>query len=218
MPPDRDTDWSRQLAGGLASMQIELDQHRQRQLLLLLRELLRWNRAYNLTATTDPQVVVSRHLLDSLAVLPWLSGRRAIDLGSGAGLPGLPLAIAEPGRHWDLVDSAGKRVRFMRHAVRRLGLENAAVHHCRIEAFEPAQPADEMTARAVAPLQRLLAAAGVLLDAGTRLLLMCDRSQPLELHDPDARYTLRGLHPLAVPGQPSSRQLAVFERNRSHKT
>jgi len=184
----------------------------------LLQELLHWNRAYNLTATTDRQVVVSRHLLDSLAVLPWLGGCRAIDLGSGAGLPGLPLAIAEPGRHWDLVDSAGKRVRFMRHAVRRLGLDNVAVHHCRVEAFAPAQPADEMTARAVAPLARLLEIAGALLDAGTRLLLLCGRAQSLELHQLDARYTLRGRHPLEVPGQPPSRQLVVLERNRSRNT
>ena len=199
-------------------MQIELDETRQRQLLLFLADLLHWNRAYNLTATTDSHEVVSRHLLDSLAVLPWLGGRRAVDLGSGAGLPGLPLAIAEPSRYWDLVDSAGKRVRFMRHAVRRLGLRNVAVHHCRIEAFAPAEPADEMTARAVAPVQSLLTTAGDLLDAGTRLLVLCARARSSELHEPDARYTLRGLHPLAVPGQPASRQLAVFERKRSQDT
>jgi len=145
------------VARRLADAGFELAPEQARALARFLELLARWNRVHNLTAIRDPQAAVERHLLESLALAPLLRGERVADIGTGAGLPGMPLAIAEPSRHFTLIESRAKRVAFLRHVAGDLGLANVTVAHGRAEDLRPEQPFDTVLARAVAPPAELLA-------------------------------------------------------------
>lgn len=132
--------------------------------------LVRWNRIYNLTAVRDPAEMVGRHLLDSLAVAPWLQGSRVLDVGSGAGLPGIPLALTHPALHFTLIDSNGKKTRFMNQTRAALALSNVTVVQVRVEDFQPSQAFDCLLTRAFARLDRLLALTGHLCKPDGRIL------------------------------------------------
>ena len=135
--------------------------------------LLRWNATYNLTAIRDPREMVTKHLLDSLAMAPSVASMATLaDLGTGAGLPGIPLAIAVPGLRVTLVESNGKKARFMREALRTLGLSNAEVAESRIEALDRPGAFAAITARALATLPQILSLGGHLLAPGGVLLAM----------------------------------------------
>ena len=121
-----------------------------------LGEIRRWNRVHNLTAITDPEAMLRRHVIESLALRPLLAGPRVADVGSGAGIPGIPLAIVEPDRHFTLIESRGKRAAFLKHVQGLLGLVNVDVLHGRVEAMNNAATFDTLLARAVAPLAELL--------------------------------------------------------------
>ena len=144
-------------------------------LLAYLELLDHWNRAYNLTAVRDVEEMIPRHVFDSLAVLPWLQTESLLDAGSGAGLPGIPLAIMRPAMQVTLLDSAGKKVRFLRHARRELGLDNVFPVQDRLEAFEPDPLPPVIISRAFSDLGRYAAAAQHLLKPGSRLLAMKGR-------------------------------------------
>ena len=126
----------------------------------LLDELGRWNKKVNLTAIRDPKEMITAHLLDSLVARPLLGGRRILDVGTGAGFPGLPLAIAEPNREFDLVDSNNKKIMFVQHVAGLLGLNNVKAMKARTEDYEPGYRFDTVIARAVATVPRLLEIAG----------------------------------------------------------
>lgn len=113
-----------------------------------LKLLQQWNQAYNLTAVRDVNEMVGRHILDSLAILPWLRGRRWLDVGTGPGLPGIPLALASPDAEIVLLDSNGKKTRFLREVVRALALKHVEVVESRVEAYHPRTPFDTVTSRA----------------------------------------------------------------------
>jgi 16S rRNA (guanine527-N7)-methyltransferase len=161
-----------QLPAALARLGQPLPENAEARIADYLAELLRWNRAYNLTAVRDPREMIERHVLDSLSIRPYLRGRRVLDAGTGAGLPGVILAIAEPERRFVLLDSAGKKVRFLRHIVRTLGLTGVEPVQARLESWRPDVPPDEIVARALAPLPRLVEWLSPWLHGGARLLAM----------------------------------------------
>ena len=140
-----------QLDQGLRQLSIAVDDHQREQLLGLLALLHKWNRAYNLTAVRDVGDMVSRHVLGSAAVLPYVQGPRLLDVGAGPGLPGIVLAILAPQLDVTLLDSNGKKVRFQRQAVMELGLDNVTPVQARVEQFEAA-PFDQVISRAFASL------------------------------------------------------------------
>ncbi len=125
-------------------------------LLHYLLLLDKWNAAYNLTAIRDKESMITKHLLDSLAVLPWLHGDSILDVGSGAGLPGIPLAIAQPDRHFVLLDSNGKKVRFLQEVKRQLALRNLEIVQFRVENYHPAQGFDTLISRAFSSLEQMI--------------------------------------------------------------
>lgn len=169
--------------------------------------LERWNRAYNLTAVRDPDAMVIRHLLDSLSILPWIAGPRVLDVGSGAGLPGIPLAIARPEVTFCLLDSNGKRTRFLNQVVAELQLKNVEVVRSRVEDYQPEIPFNSVASRAFATLAELLANAGRLCAPQGRLLAMKGVFPDDELARLPPDYVLVGVYPLHVPNLEAERCL-----------
>lgn len=175
--------------------------------------LLRWNAAYNLTAIRDPREMVTKHLLDSLAMAPFVADLSSLaDLGTGAGLPGIPLAIATPGLRVTLVESNGKKARFMREAIRTLGLDNAEVAESRIEALDRPGQFAAITARALATLPQILTLGGHLLAPDGALLAMKGTRPDDEIAALPAGWALREIHPLTVPGLGAERHLVTVGR------
>ncbi len=119
---------------------MQQDQHVSDQLLHYHALLHKWNQAFNLTAVRDPLEMIDRHLLDSLSLLPYVEGKRVLDMGTGAGLPGIPLAICLPQTQFVLLDSNGKKIRFVRQAMMELGLQNVEPVQARLEAYQPVEP------------------------------------------------------------------------------
>jgi 16S rRNA (guanine527-N7)-methyltransferase len=179
-------------------------------LLGYLALLQRWNRAYNLTAIKDPLEMVVRHLLDSLSVLPWVTGGRLLDAGTGAGLPGIPIAIARPGLEATLLDSAGKKIRFLNHVRRELGLENILPVQARLESFVPPSPPDMIISRAFTDLAAFARAARHLTAASSRILAMKGRYPESELKELPDWITVESVEKLVVPGLQEDRHLVIM--------
>jgi 16S rRNA (guanine527-N7)-methyltransferase len=199
-----------ELDAGLAAL--ALDPALAMPLLAYLALLDRWNRTYNLTAIRDPREMVGKHLLDSLAMHPYIGAGNLADLGAGAGLPGIPLAIAKPGLRLTLVESNGKKARFLREAVRTLGLANARVAESRAEALDEPGAYDAITARALATLPLIIALGGHLLKPGGRLLAMKGAVPDDEIASLPAGWRVESVQPLTVPGLAAERHLVVVAR------
>lgn len=175
--------------------------------------MLRWNAAYNLTAIRDPRDMVVKHLLDSLAMAPAMAALPTLaDLGTGPGLPGIPLAIATPGLRVTLVESNGKKARFMREALRTLDLDNAEVAESRIEALDRPGQFAAITARALATLPQILALGGHLLAPDGVLLAMKGARPDDEIAALPAGWAVRDVQPLTVPGLYAERHLVTIAR------
>jgi 16S rRNA (guanine527-N7)-methyltransferase len=160
------------IAAGLAAAGISLGAAEAEDLAGYLNLLLKWNRVYNLTGARDAAELVDRHLVESLALAPLLRGSNIVDVGSGAGFPGIPLAIVAPERRFVLVESRAKRSRFLRHAAGSLGLANVEVQQLRVEHFHRGRPFDTLLARAVAPPAKLLELVWHLTAPGSVLVLL----------------------------------------------
>ena len=183
-------------------------------LLAYLALLARWNQTYNLTAIRDPREMLGKHLLDSLAMHAHLVGiERLADLGTGAGLPGIPLAIARPGLRVTLVESNGKKARFLREAVRQLQLGNVDVAESRIEAFDAPAAFDAITARALATLPLIIELGGHLIAPQGRLLAMKGVLPEDEIAALPAGWQVLAVHPLRVPGLAAARHLVEVGRS-----
>ena len=199
-----------------AALGVALTEHDAARLRQLLEELAHWNRRFNLTAITDPESMVSHHVLDSLAVHRYLHGASIADVGTGAGFPGLPLALVNPERRFSLIDSNGKKIRFVSHAVRTLGLMNVEPLQARAEMLRPERPFDTVLARAFAPLPELLEAVAPLCGSGTQVLAMKGKWPQAELDAVPRSWRVAESHTLTVPGLAEARCLIVLTRGPLH--
>jgi len=194
-----------QLQRDAATLGVSLGASDATRLIRLIEELERWNRSYNLTAVADVPQMLTHHLLDSLAINPDLEGERIADAGTGAGFPGLPLALANPERKFTLIDSTAKKLRFVAHAAQLLELTNVTALHARVEALRPGQPFDTVVARALAPLPELLKTVGPLCGPDTRVLAMKGRRPDAELAAVKPPWRILGARELEVPGLDKAR-------------
>jgi len=199
-----------QLVAGAARLGAPLDAAGARDLLRLLDELERWNASYNLTAIRDRRLMLTHHLLDSLGVHAALRGTRIADVGTGAGFPGLPLARIDPQRQFTLLDSNGKKIRFVTHATRVLGLQNVDAVHARAERFTPTQPFDTVVARAFAALETLAETVAPLCGPATRVIAMKGRPDASELKSLPPGWSIESVEPLEIPGLGEARQLVIL--------
>jgi 16S rRNA (guanine527-N7)-methyltransferase len=178
--------------------------------LTLIDELASWNRRYNLTAIRTPAAMLTHHVLDSLAVQPDLHGTSVADVGTGAGFPGLPLAVVNPQRHFTLIDSTAKKIHFVTHVAALLGLSNVSAVHARAEALAPEVPFDTVMARALAPLPKMLATVAPLCGRETHVLAMKGRWPKAELAALPPGWRVTGSRELAVPGLDAARCVIVL--------
>jgi len=176
-----------------------------------LQELEKWNQAYNLTAVRNPADMVPRHLLDALSVNAYLHGKRILDVGTGAGLPGIPLALVNPDIHFTLLDSNGKKIRFVQHAVGVLGLSNVEPVQARIERWEFRQPFDVIVSRAFSTLTDFINGSGRMLGSGGCLLAMKGKLPEAELAELPAGWGATGVHALHVPELDAERHAVVLQ-------
>ncbi len=176
-----------------------------------LQLLERWNRVHNLTAVKGAGAMLDRHVLDSLSVLPWLQGRRVLDVGSGAGLPGLVLALADRCREYLLLDAAAKRVRFLRAAIAELDLGHVHAAHGRVQDLHPDPGFATVVSRAFAAPPEFVRVAGHCVAPGGRMLAMLGQAAAAEASLP-AGWSYRRVEPVRVPGSSASRHIAVIER------
>ncbi len=175
--------------------------------------LHKWNAAYNLTSVRDMKLMVTRHILDSIVINPYLHGQQILDVGSGAGLPGIPLAIINPECYFTLLDSNNKKTRFIQQAVTELGLQNVTVITERIENFHPDQRFDTVTARAYSAIENLIAGVAQLLAADGVILAMKGTYPVAELEVLPDGYRIERVEPLIVPGLDAERHLVMIRPN-----
>jgi 16S rRNA (guanine527-N7)-methyltransferase len=191
---------------------LSLGESAQEKLIRYLQLLEKWNKAYNLTAVRKPEEMVTHHLLDSLAVYPHIVGPRILDVGSGAGLPGIPLAIAQPDWHIEMLDSNNKKTRFITQAISELGVENASVVHARAEEYHPEKPYDTVISRAYSSAEKMIQTAGQHCAKEGCLLLMKGAYPVAELEQVPETFRVTEVFALQVPGLDAERHLVKIVR------
>ena len=205
------------LRRGVAQLGLGLDAGTQGKLLDYQALLVKWNKVYNLTAIRDPQQIVSHHLLDSLAVLPYLQGNRWLDVGCGAGLPGLVLAIARPDWQFTLLDSNSKKTSFVQQAIIQLHLTNAQVHCGRVEEWQPAERYDGIISRAFSELGEFVRLTRHLLAPHGHWAAMKGLPEQ-ELAGLPGDCRVERVIPLQVPGLHAARSLVIATCDESNAT
>ena len=202
-----------QLAEGMKALGLDLPADVQERLLTYAAFLEKWNRTYSLTALRDPKLAVSHHLLDSLAIMPYVSASTLLDVGSGGGQPGIPLAIARPDLAVTLLDSNGKKTAFLQQAVIELGLKNVQVVTARVEEFKPVAPFAAITSRAFAELADFVGLTRHLLAPGGEWLAMKGQRPVAEMNKLPAGVSVTAVHRLLVPGVDGERHLVVMRES-----
>ena len=195
------------LLDGARALGLELDEQQAARLIAHLDLVDEWGERMNLTAIRERPQQITKHVLDSLTVAAWLRGNHVADVGSGAGFPGIPLAIVRPDAKFALIESTGKKCRFLEHVRDTLALANVEVVQARAEAYKPAVRFDTVIARAVGPLADLARNAGALVAGGGRLLAMKGRYPTDEMAKKLNGWKVIGVHPLRVPGLEEERHL-----------
>lgn len=197
------------LRQGLAALALEVEEARVEALLKFIELIAKWNKAYNLTAVRDPEDMVSLHILDSLAILPYIKPPLVADVGAGAGLPGMPLAICMPECRFVLIDANAKKTRFVQQAVLELKLKNVQVLHSRVESYKPEQLFSAVITRAFTDMGGILKLTGHLLADDGLLLAMKGRRPDQELAELRSGYDVI---PISVPGVDAERCLIRLEK------
>lgn len=203
-----------ELPAAASAFGVKLDDTQLQALQRLLDALNDWNQRMNLTAIRDPQQQVSKHLLDSLSLQPWLRGTLIADIGTGAGFPGLPLALVNPDKQFVLIDSVNKKLKFVEHAAQAMGLTNVTVLHTRAQDLKPEQRFDCVLSRAVGSIENFVKWCGHLCASGGRLLAMKGRYPEEELKALPSGWKVAAVHELKIPGLDEQRH--VVEICRSH--
>jgi 16S rRNA (guanine527-N7)-methyltransferase len=200
------------LREGLLALQVNADDDLVHALARLIQLLDKWNRVFNLTAIRDPEEMVTLHVLDSICVRPFLQGVSILDVGTGAGLPGLPLAMVDPQRQFTLLDSGGKKIRFVQHVIGELALKNAFAEQVRVENYQPADSFDTVLCRAFSTIGQFVRSCGRLVASGGRLVAMKGRSPDDEIKNLPSGWHVSGLTAVEVPGLDAQRHIVVLER------
>ncbi len=180
------------------ALNFKVSEENQQKLLVYLEQLKKWNKTYNLTAITDPEKMLSHHIMDSIVVSPFVLAERIADVGTGAGLPGIPLAILHRDKQFLLVDSNGKKVRFMRHVAHLLGLKNVVAKHSRVELVE--EKVDMVLSRAFASLQDMISSTVHLLEKGGEFLAMKGKVPQQEMVELGDNVEVISINKIEVPG------------------
>ncbi|MBI5450243.1 MAG: 16S rRNA (guanine(527)-N(7))-methyltransferase RsmG [Gammaproteobacteria bacterium] len=203
-----------QIVAGLAELNIDTEPQR---LLAFVLMLDKWNHSYNLTAVREPAQMVVQHLFDSLVMLPFIIGPRIIDVGTGAGLPGIPLALVSAGQHFVLLDSNRKKTRFVLQAVAELGLANVEVVTSRAEDYRPVEGFDTVICRAYATIGQILASAGHLCRPGGQVLAMKGQHPAAELAAIVPPFTIKNIQAISVPQLRAARHVVSIDRMAAHE-
>jgi len=197
------------LQSGIKQLQLSLTEDQLNKLLQFVELIQKWSKTYNLTAIEDTEEIISKHVLDSLTVVNFLQGQNIIDVGSGAGLPGIPLAIACSNRQFCLLDANIKKTRFIQQAIIELSLENIKVIHQRIEQFATQNIFDTVVSRAFSGQTKLLEATHHLINHGQVILML---GKQTSLQGLPKGYTVLGVHKVHVPNIQATRHIAVIEK------
>jgi 16S rRNA (guanine527-N7)-methyltransferase len=197
------------LAEGIQRLDQAVSEKQQQCLIGYIRMLAKWNKAYNLTSITQWREMVVKHLLDSLAVNPWIKGPAILDVGTGAGIPGIPLAIINTDKHFTLLDTNGKKTRFMTQAKTELGIANITVVKARIEQYQPEQPFDQVICRAYSSLEKFVEEVQHIgaLNPLMEMLAMKGQLPEAELQTLDGKVSETGIEQLQVPFLDEQRHL-----------
>ncbi|MDG2090235.1 MAG: 16S rRNA (guanine(527)-N(7))-methyltransferase RsmG [Gammaproteobacteria bacterium] len=195
------------LEAGIKQLNLKIDLQKQELLLAYLEQLVKWNKAYNLSGIKEPERMLSLHILDSLSVLPFINENSVLDVGAGAGLPGIPLAICNPNKEISLIDSVGKKTRFLFQVSSQLNIKNVAVINDRVENYRSEQSFDIVISRAYSSLSQFVAQTRHLLGEKSKLLAMKGLYPQAEINDLPDDFKLLNAHELQIPGEAGARHL-----------
>lgn len=211
----RDPALATRLAAGLRELGLDLAPAAREQLLVYLEQLHKWNKAYNLSGIREIHAMLDLHILDSLALAPWIDATPIADVGTGAGLPGIPLAICFPDKEFRLIDSNSKKTRFIFQTAALLGLRNVEVVHCRAEDYESKPQVAIVTSRAFASLRDFVERCEHMLadNGNAKFLAMKGLIPHDEIAELPARFTVVAIHPLSVPGSTHARHVLDIRRS-----
>ncbi len=201
------------LQAGLAGLNLSFDDRQIKQLKDYLELLIKWNKSFNLTAITDPQKMVAYHVLDSLSIISEMPQQGScLDVGTGAGLPGIPLAIMLPESYWVLLDSNGKKTRFVQQAIASCGLSNVKVVHSRIQDYHADSSFDVIVSRAYSSLLDFVSSVDAIWQGNTRLITMKTELSENELQSLDSTLFKLQINQLQIPGIAEKRSLVTIQR------
>lgn len=204
-----------ELDSAAKALSVTLNEQQVSQLISYLELLAKWNKAYNLTAVRDPDEMLYRHLVDSLSIIPFIEGKRIIDVGTGPGLPGIPMAIVFPEKDFVLLDSNSKKTRFLTQCLIELKLNNVEVFHGRVEAAKFNEPFDQVTSRAFTALDNMVDICKHLLSKNGKFLAMKGLEPESEKQSMDSDYSVEQSIELTVPGCEGQRHLIIIGKSKA---